>query len=254
LGADPDRDLLWCAADAHLSEGDRALPAFLEWLKNFEEAQVPTLVLLGDLFRVWIGLPSAQTADQEKVLERLGSLASKGRRIVYLAGNRDYFAEVAGSRAGLSVLDSWDFEAPSEPRVRFEHGHLVNSSDKRYLRWHSLTRSFPAKAAFRALPSAWQKGLARKLEERLSGTNVTYKNYEPALELERWASRLKSEGVNAAVLGHFHVDAVKEICGLPVRFVPQFREEGLHLRIATGGAQSLVPFSPSAARPLASHF
>lgn len=246
MGADRDRDLLWCAADAHLSEGDGALPVFLEWLRSFEEAQVPTLVLLGDLFRVWIGLPSAQTPEQEKVLGCLGSLALKGRSVVYLAGNRDYFAEVSGRRAGLSVLDSWDLEVPGGSKMRFEHGHLVNSSDKRYLRWHSLTRSFPAKAAFRALPSVWQKGLARKLEERLSGTNVMYKNYEPALELERWASRLKSEGVNAAVLGHFHVDVVKEVGGLAVRFVPQFREEGLHLRIAAGGTQSLVPFTATA--------
>ena len=91
----------------------------------------------------------------------------------------------------------------------------------------------------------WQKGLARRIEGRLSGTNLAYKNYEPALELEAWASRLKSEGVTAAILGHFHLDAAKEIAGLPVRFVPQFREEGLHLRIAADGTQALVPFSAS---------
>jgi hypothetical protein len=45
-------DLLWCAADAHLSGGDPALSVFLDWLRSFEEAGVQTLVLLGDLFRV----------------------------------------------------------------------------------------------------------------------------------------------------------------------------------------------------------
>jgi len=246
LGADRNRDLLWCAADAHLSEGDKALAVFCEWLRSFEEAEVSTLVLLGDLFRVWIGLPSAQTSEQEDLLGRIGSLASRGRTIVYLSGNRDYFAEVAGKRQGLLVLDSWVFNAPGGTKIRFEHGHLVNTSDRRYLRWHSLTRSLPVKAAFRALPIRWQRGLARRIEERLSGTNVTYKNYEPTHELDAWASRLKSEGVTAAVLGHFHLDAVKEISGLPVRFVPQFREEGLHLRIGADGAQSLVSFPVSA--------
>jgi UDP-2,3-diacylglucosamine pyrophosphatase LpxH len=247
LGADRDRDLLWCAADAHLSEGDEALAVFHEWLRSFEKAEVPTLVLLGDLFRVWIGLPSAQTSEQDELLGHIGSLASRGRTVVYLSGNRDYFAEVAGKRQGLFVLDSWDFQAPGGERVRFEHGHLVNTSDRRYLRWHSLTRSLPVKAAFRAFPVRWQRGLARRIEGRLSGTNAEYKNYEPALELETWASRLKSEGVTAAVLGHFHLDAVKEIAGLPVRFVPQFREEGLHLRIGADGTQSLVPFQRPAA-------
>ena len=131
MGSERDGDLLWCAADAHLSEGDPAVPVFRQWLSSFEEAEVPTLVLLGDLFRVWIGLPSTQTSDQEEIMGRLGSLVSKGRSVIYLTGNRDYFADVAGKRQCLSVLDSWDLQAPGGARVRFEHGHLVNTSDKR---------------------------------------------------------------------------------------------------------------------------
>ena len=50
-------DLAWCAADPHLSIGDPALSVFLTWLQDFERAGAPNLILLGDLFQVWIGLP-----------------------------------------------------------------------------------------------------------------------------------------------------------------------------------------------------
>jgi UDP-2,3-diacylglucosamine pyrophosphatase LpxH len=178
------------------------------------------------------------------ILSRLASLTSAGRHVIYLTGNRDYFADEAGRAAGLDVFDAWDLCAPGVPKVRFEHGHLINRSDRQYLRWHAFTRSLLAKAAFRALPVTWQKSLAGRIEARLTRTNIAYKNYEPALELEAWASSLKGDGVSAAVLGHFHLDAVREVRGLSVRFVPQFREEGLHLRIGAGGLQEIVPFRP----------
>jgi len=244
----PGKDLIWCAADAHLTDGDRALPIFLNWIGEFEGAGVGTLVLLGDLFRVWIGLPGAEGPEQRKVLDRLASLTSAGRKVVYLAGNRDYFAEVAGRKAGIAVEDSWDFQVPGGAKVRFEHGHLVNRSDKRYLRWHALSRSSVARGAFRCLPARMQRALARRVEGRLSRTNASYKNYEPVLELEAWATRARQEGVGAAVLGHFHLDAMREIAGLHIRLMPQFREEGLHLRLGPTGGQRLVAFAGRTSR------
>jgi hypothetical protein len=80
------------------------------------------------------------------------------------------------------------------------------------------------------------------LESRLTETNPEYKAYEPARELDAWAMRLAAEGVRAAAVGHFHRDEEREAAGVRIRFVPQFREEGLHLRVGADGSLAVLPF------------
>lgn len=237
------RDLAWCAADAHLYDGDPVLPLFSGWLEAFEESGTPDLIVLGDLFRVWIALGSAQTPCQGEILRQLADLVAGGRRVIYIVGNRDYFAEAAGSVYGFAVAQSWDVVLPGGGRVRFEHGDLINTSDRQYLWWRRFSRSAPLRAAFRALPSGWQSALARRLERRFEKTNPAYKAYDPARELAIWAGSLRSEGVTGVVVGHFHRDEEREAAGVRVRFMPQFREEGLHLRIGVDGTLDVMSFA-----------
>jgi UDP-2,3-diacylglucosamine pyrophosphatase LpxH len=224
-------------------EGDPVLPVFSEWLKAFRASGVPDLVLLGDLFRIWIALESAETDDQKKVLRELADLASEGRRVVYVVGNRDYFAREAGRARGLEVAECWDLCLPGGGRMRFEHGDGINTSDRQYLRWRRLSRSAPMRWAFLALPGACQRRLARRLERRFTETNLEYKAYDPARELEAWAARLAGEGVRAAVVGHFHREEEREAAGVRIRLMPQFREEGLHLRVRADGSLAVLSFS-----------
>jgi len=237
-------DLAWCAADPHFGRGDAALTTFHRWLGAFRAGGVPTLVLLGDLFEVWIGLPSVQTEDQRAVLEALRGLTGEGRRVVYLRGNRDYFIEEPLAEAGVLLQDQWDMEAPGGS-VRFEHGDLINTSDRNYLRWREVSRSATVGGLFRLLPAARQRALAERLEKSLSKTNAYYKAYRPDQELQRWAQGLRAEGIATAVLGHFHVDEAVEAAGVQVRFVPQFRAEGEHVRIGADGTVALHRFEPA---------
>ncbi|MGC8723809.1 MAG: UDP-2,3-diacylglucosamine diphosphatase [Acidobacteriota bacterium] len=232
-------DLAWCAADPHLSIEDPALPVFLTWLQDFERAGARHLVLLGDLFQVWIGLPGAQTPEQESVLTALSRLAKNGRKVIYLAGNRDYFMEELARWSPIRVCDHWDLVTEGPARIRFEHGDLINTSDANYLRWREFSRARTVRRLFQLLPAEGQLRLARHLEGRLAGTNAAYKSYFPERELSVWARRLKAEGVNSAVLGHFHLNRVVRQEGVEIRFLPQFREEGVHLRVARDGAQTL---------------
>ncbi len=237
-------DLAWCAADPHFGHGDAALETFHRWLDAFRAGGVPTLVLLGDLFEVWIGLPSVQTEDQRAVLEALKGLTGEGRRVVYLRGNRDYFIEEPLAEAGVLLQDQWDMEAQAGT-VRFEHGDLINTSDSNYLRWREISRSGTVSGLFRLLPASRQRALAERLERSLGKSNAYYKAYRPDQELRRWAEGLRAEGVATAVLGHFHVDEAVEVAGVNVRFVPQFRTGGEHLRVAPDGSTALGRFQPS---------
>jgi len=244
MGAESREDLVWCAADPHFHAGDPALPVFLRWLGAFDSSGTATLVLLGDLFQVWLGMAATGTPEQDEVLSALGSLTAKGRKVVYLAGNRDYFVEGPALKAGMSVAESWEIRTGGA-LVHFEHGDLINTSDLNYMRWREISRAGAVRALVNALPFSWQQALARRLEADLAGTNAAYKSYDPVRELEVWAERLRRRGVGLAVLGHFHVNRTVRAAGVTVRFVPQFREDGMHLRLDASGRTSLLAFNGS---------
>ncbi len=229
------REAAWCAADPHFTEGDPALPVFSAWLDAFAARGPETLVLLGDLFSAWTALPAALAPWQREPLERLGTLAEAGRRLVFVVGNRDYFVESLSPRPFAVVAERWDRVLPAGGRVRFEHGDLINTSDRNYRRWRRVSRSKTARRAVSLLPGPWQARLARRLERALAPTNRAYKAYSPQSELERWAREAVAQGCVAAAVGHFHEDREVEVEGLRVRFAPQFREDGAFLMLSEDG-------------------
>lgn len=231
-------DLAWCLADPHFERGDAALATFYRWIEAFLAQGTQNLVLLGDLFQVWVGLPAVETEEQRALIRALGDISKAGRNVVYLRGNRDYFIERSLSEAGVHLHDQWDLDAPGG-LVRFEHGDLINSSDQNYLRWRELSRSATVSALFQLLSPDRQRALAQKLERSLARTNTYYKAYRPERELHQWANRLADQGVRTAVLGHFHVDEATHLSGVDIRFVPQFREDGAFLRVKADGSTLL---------------
>jgi UDP-2,3-diacylglucosamine hydrolase len=232
-----ERDAAWCLADPHFGREDGAIPSFHRWLDLFLRSEARHLVLLGDLFEVWVGPREALTPAQAGVLEALARTA-EARPVTYLAGNRDYLVAEEVARLGISVREALRLSAGGR-RFHFEHGDLINTSDRPYLAFREVARSAAARAFVGALPPRWAARLGLFLEGRLSGTNRVFKRYEPVRELERWAEDLKAHGVDEAVVGHFHRSGTVRSGGLVVRFVPQFREEGFHLRIGPGGTARL---------------
>lgn len=229
-------DAAWCAADPHFTEGDAALPAFHLWLDAFGARGPRTLVLLGDLFSAWTALPAALAPHQREVLDHLGALAREGRRLVFVVGNRDYFVESLRPTPFAAVGDRWDLALPCGDTVRFEHGDLVNASDRNYQRWRLVSRMAAVESLVRALPGPLQRRLAERLERAMGPTNRAYKARFPALELARWARGARADGIAAAALGHFHEDRELEVEGVRVRLAPQFREGGEHLALRPDGA------------------
>jgi UDP-2,3-diacylglucosamine hydrolase len=232
---------MWCVADPHFTEGDPSLDTFFELLRRFQAEDVPCLVLLGDFFSVWIGHEGVQAVHQEKVTEALRALRGEGRSVVYLIGNRDYGLDSIAPSPFAILAEEWEWTAEGgSPRIRFEHGDLINTSDEGYQRWRLFSRSGSVLALFRSLPPGVQARIAKRIRAWMKDTNRNYKRYEPKAELERWARSLSASGYDAAVLGHFHTDREIQEAGVRIRFVPRFREDGAHLRIRADGSWSLA--------------
>ena len=90
-------------ADAHIG-GPGGPPApLIRQLEELADGPCRRLILLGDLFHVWVGDRRYETPEIRAVVEALGSLKQRGIRLDYVEGNRDFFIG-RGPYAGLFDL------------------------------------------------------------------------------------------------------------------------------------------------------
>ena len=241
--ASADGDLVF-VGDVHLDRCDADLEAFLAFLTSLE-ATTRRLVLLGDLFNLWIGRRDLELEHQRAVVERLTALRRAGMTVRYVEGNRDY--RIARLHEG-TALDEATLAGVSEEfggrRIRAIHGDLANPSDRRYRRWRWFSRTPLFWAAFQLLPSRRRMRLAESLERRLRSTNTEYKRSFPEREVREYGARFLAEGFDTVVLGHFHVEKELEVGPDGPRgrilVLPEWRESRRHLRVTPGGEVSFV--------------
>ena len=234
----PGSDLVF-VGDVHLDRDDPDLGAFLSYLRGLAPA-AGRVVLMGDLFNLWIGAPELEQEHHRAVIACLQSLRKEGTQIHYLEGNRDY--RIARAHAG-GAFDAVSDVGLSEDwggrRVWAAHGDLVNRKDLQYRAWRRLSRSAPAWGIFSTIPRARRFAIAESVEKKMRTTNVDMKREIPeALILDYAARHLNTPGA-AVVLGHFHVE--KELragaAGEGRVFVlPEWKGSRRHLRVTAAGA------------------
>ena len=191
-------------ADCHLGGPGGPAEPLLEQLEALPERGCRRLVLLGDVFHVWVGKRAFETPQIRQVLEAFRRLGERGVRLDYIEGNRDFF--IAGSRyAGLfeTVSNELAFEAGGV-RYLAVHGDGLNDQDRQYLLWRWLSKSPPVRWAITAFPPPLAKHLLYSAEARLAETNFKHKREIPKAPILRYAERRLSEGHDVLLLGHFH--------------------------------------------------
>jgi UDP-2,3-diacylglucosamine hydrolase len=190
-------------ADAHLGSTPGDVEAFVAFLDS--EPARGHLVLLGDLFDLWIGAPGLQTPAHRRVLEALRRRRARGARLWYVEGNRDYYLAQAFCPDPFEAVaaEALDLEIGGMC-ARFEHGDRINIADRAYQRWRSFSRSAPVRRAFMALPPGAAARLSGWLERRLRATNLPHRAHFPEELCRARASRAFDSGVDRLFLGHFH--------------------------------------------------
>jgi len=230
--------------DVHIDRDDSALPAFLEFLDRLGESAT-RVVLLGDLFNLWIGGEGMEQPHQTAVVERLAALRRRGVVVRYLEGNRDY--RIGRSYTGTAIDEASDeglVERLGGHSLYAAHGDLVNLEDRNYRRWRRLSRSAPVWALFRLLPHGRRMRLAERLERRFRRTNLDYKREFPEAQVRAYAATLFRQGHDTVVLGHFHVEkdlsAGDEQGFGRILVLPEWRESRRHLVARPDGEVSFV--------------
>lgn len=194
---DPKVDLI-LVADPHwgsrltgLAEATAAHPQ-ADWL------------FLGDVFDVWVGLPGMETEAQRAFLAWVDARRAGGRWVGLWLGNREYFLDRHAQRfdlLGEGIGGSLEGEA-----LVWEHGDLVNTSDRPYRLWNLVSRSGPCWLLFRLMPTGLAKQVSAWLERRLRTTNAAYKLRFPR---ESFRAAAAAHSGTTFLTGHFHTHEVE---------------------------------------------
>ncbi|MDX1502048.1 MAG: hypothetical protein R3325_06765 [Thermoanaerobaculia bacterium] len=192
-------------ADCHIGGPGGPAGPLVEQLDELgREGRCRHLVLLGDLFHVWVGARQYETPEVVAVLEAVDRLRSGGVRVDYLEGNRDFFI-AAGPYAAR--FDSVGLELVFESggrRFLAVHGDGLDAGDWRYRFWRFASKNRLSRTVAFALPSRWTRPFIHGTERRLAETNFEHKNRIPEEVIVEYARRRLAEGPDLLLLGHFH--------------------------------------------------
>ena len=224
--------------DVHLEAVNDDLRAFVELLDRLERDGCRRIVLLGDLFNLWIGRRALERPHQTAVVEKLQELRSRGVAVRYLEGNRDY--RVGACYTGVALDDSTDaglVERFGGRRLFAVHGDLVNVEDRQYRAWRRFSRTRLPWLLLGMLPRATQLRLSDDMEQRMRGSNLEYKQEFPESMVRAYAAPYLVAGHDAVVLGHFHVErelTVDEPAGR-IFVLPEWKQSRRHLEVDGDG-------------------
>jgi len=230
---------VFVVADAHLGDARSPEADFVALLEALPAASM--LVLLGDVFQVWLALPRFHTPAIQRVLAALESLRQRGTAVALVVGNREFFVPAttpAARQAGLPV----DWVVPDmgvlvwgQHKWGVTHGDLANRKDAKYLRWRRIARGRTLACVFRGMPGLLANAIARRLERSLAATNRDIKVSYPQTELTAFAQAL-TPGLDGFLLGHFHLERQLEgEDGSQVWIVPDWHSQRVVYGLTAAG-------------------
>lgn len=206
-------------ADAHLDGPGGEPGPLLAQLAELPGRGARRLVLLGDLFQVWIGDRRYETPAIAAVVATLRELRRGGLEVIYIEGNRDFFL------AGSPYADAFDRVAGefafASGGVRYlaVHGDGLNDRDRQYLFWRWLSKSPAVEVAARRLPAVLARRLVHSTEHALGQTNFKHRVRIPEEVLCAYGERRLAEGHDVLLLGHFHEPRRWAVAGGEVRLL-----------------------------------
>lgn len=191
-------------ADSHLGGPGGPVEGMLGQLAALPAEGVERLVLLGDIFQAWVGLPRFETPEIARFVAVLRELRRAGVWIDYIEGNRDFFLAKSPYRDAFDFVGlETAFEAGGV-RYLAVHGDGLNDRDWQYRAWRRLSKSLPVELAMRTLPRRLARRMVASTDRRLANTNFKHRAELPEAAIRAFADRRLAEGHDVLLLGHFH--------------------------------------------------
>jgi UDP-2,3-diacylglucosamine hydrolase len=206
---------VWCLSDLHLkSDKDPQSQALVSFLEEIFLTASPedTLVLLGDIFDLWVGGHQVFYENYKKAVDAIAKLKTKGVRIIFIEGNHDLHIEPFWEKKiGAEVyVQAYYLNLPGLV-VRLEHGDEINQEDKAYLRLRAFLRHPILKFLAQNLPGVFWKFIGTKASQ--TSRSVSQKSRSKEGQDQRMIGQIRAHVQRAynekpfdlIVSGHMHI-------------------------------------------------
>lgn len=184
------------------------------------------LFLLGDIFDLWIGGHQYFVKRYQPLIEVLQALKAAGTRITYIEGNHDlHIEDFFKKQLGADVFVEAQYFNIDGMKVRCEHGDLINSNDKAYLRYRGVVRHPLVKPLGTRLPGQFWGYVGEKMSQKSRKKSGTYRvqNESALVQMIRGhiAKAYQEQEFDIVISGHMHVfdDHVVDFDGKKVRSI-----------------------------------
>ena len=192
-------------SDLHLSP---ATPAtFAALAAHLQETSAEAVVLLGDIFEVWVG-DDARFDPFEADCVALLRAASKRLSLFFMAGNRDFLVGPAMlADCGMQGLADPTLLSAFGQRWLLSHGDALCLEDKPYQAFRAQVRGTAWQAEFLAKPLDERRALARQMREASQSQQAKQQLWSD-LDPAACAEWLQAAGAADLIHGHTHRPAV----------------------------------------------
>ena len=189
-------------SDLHLIASEPATAQ--TWQNYLEQTQADAVLLLGDVFEVWVGDDAVQTGSFEDWCAQVLRRASAKRPVFFMCGNRDFLV-------GDSFLHSCDVQRMNDPtclhfhgqRFLLSHGDALCLGDHDYQKFRQQVRSPAWQEAFLARPLAERRLTARALRDASEQRKREGQRYADA-DTEMSRQWLQQANATTLIHGHTH--------------------------------------------------
>ena len=216
--ADPAWTCIDLLSDVHLhADHPRTFDA---WGSHLLNTPADAVLMLGDLFEVWVGDDARHGAFESRCVAVLQA-ASRQRTLAFLPGNRDFLVgDALLAEAGVRRLADPTVLLAFGQRWLLTHGDALCLSDTDYQRFRAQVRGADWQARFLAQPLAQRVQQARAMRDASA-------RHQAALSPAQWsdvvdhaaADWLAQAGAQVMVHGHTHRPALHGLPGGGCRHV-----------------------------------
>lgn len=198
-------------SDLHLSPETPATLAAFE--AHLQATTAEAVILLGDIFEVWVGDDGRFEGFEAQVLSVLRA-ASQRLQLFFMAGNRDFLlgAEMLADAGMQGLADPTVLIAFGE-RWLLSHGDALCLSDQTYQAFRNQVRNPAWQSQFLTQPLDARRAIARQMRDGSKAQQVEVLAYAD-LDTAACVAWLQASGCKTLIHGHTHRPAVHEL-GVP---------------------------------------
>ena len=212
LRADPAWRRIDLLSDVHLHAG---MPrTFAAWRAHLLGTPADAVLMLGDLFEVWVGDDARHQGFEADCVAVLRE-AARHRTLAFMPGNRDFLVgDALLAEAGVARLADPTLLLAFGGRWLLSHGDALCLTDSDYQQFRRQVRSAAWQAQFLALPLAERRRQAALMRDASAAHQA---DQGPA----RWsdvddfgaADWLRKVGADVLIHGHTHRPAMHALPG-----------------------------------------